>query len=168
MIGISLGGAGEVLQLPTERRMTAGMVAKYRVLQSFLAERGQERVLIAREANVVILPSTEVPVGFVRFDRDEIADLAERRDPNGTVVGEEFHLYDDQPLVTHRLSAIAPFRTDDSTVPVLAQDTISSSLRTPRGWWRSWQLVRSINRSGINVPSEYELDELITQIRSAA
>lgn len=156
------------MQLRTERRLTTGMVEKYGVLRQLLAEHGEQRMLIAREANVVILPSTEVPVGFVRLGRDEVADLVKRRDPAATLVSEEFQLDDDQPLVTHRLTAVAPYRTDDTVVPGLVQDTSRYSLRSPRGWWRGWQLVWSINRSGINVPSEHELDELIDQIRSAA
>ncbi|MFI5614958.1 hypothetical protein [Amycolatopsis sp. NPDC051903] len=166
VVAVTMGWTIFRIQLRTERRMTAGMVEKYRLLRQFLAEHGEDRLLIAREANVVILPATEWPMGFARFDRDELADAVERRDPAAIVVGERFHLDDQQPMVTHRVLALAPFSTDSSAVPALTQHTTST--RTPRAWWRSWQLLRSISRTGIDVPSEHELDELIDQIRSAA
>ena len=92
----------------TERRMTAGMVARYRQLQRYLADGGQKGSS-SREANVLILPSTS-PAGYQRFDRDEMAEAAERQHPDSTVgVCEEFRLDDEQPPVTHRISAIAHY-----------------------------------------------------------
>ncbi|WP_158688155.1 MULTISPECIES: hypothetical protein [Actinomycetes] len=162
-LGVAMSASLFRMQLRTERRMTAGMVQKYGQLRRVLAEIGDDHApLVAREDNVVILPAGPSPAGFMRFDRDEIAPMARDRRAEITLVCEEFHLHDAQPLVTHRLSAVAA--GGDSASPGLTQDSL---LRTPRDWWRGWKTVRALNKSGVDVPSEQELDDLIRQIRSA-
>ncbi|QWF85867.1 hypothetical protein HUW46_09347 [Amycolatopsis sp. CA-230715] len=40
--------------------------------------------------------------------------------------------------------------------------------RSPRTWWRIWRTVWSRNRSGLDIPSDTDLDTLSTRLRTAA
>jgi hypothetical protein len=153
-----------VMRLRTERRLTVGRIAQYQTLRNLLTMTAGREVT-AWEHNVVFLPLVGGR-GVVRVDRDELTDATWDRRADATVVGERFWLETNSPQVAHDFTTVTPLADATTEVAPLARPA-SSSFWSPRSWWRDLRTEWTVSRSGVTVPSDAELDTLLTQLRTA-
>ncbi len=152
------------MRLRTERRLTAVRITQYQALRDLFATTAGREVT-AWEYNVVFLPLVGGR-GVVRVDRGELADATWDRRAAATVVGERFWLETTSPQVAHDFTTVTPLADATTDVTPLARPA-SSSFWSPCAWWRDLRTDWAVNRSGVTVPTDADVDILITQLRTA-